>query len=218
MQNKLSDYDIYLLNERDKKTFLKVFDTYFNRMYYFSFRLISDKPQAEDIAITTLHCLWDSKEKFETEENLKYFLYHIAKNKCLNFINSRYARDKSLPLSEEHHVLEDSDFLHALEEAEVINTLKEFMEMLPGKHGEVAKLYYCKGLNNAEIAKELNISVNAVSRNKRHAIAKLRKLLNHRFINIATLLMALVQCSGGMSIKYFSTFVIFSPPACLYGG
>lgn len=209
MQNKLTDYELYLLNERDEKTFWKVFDIYYRHIYYFSLGFIKDRQQAEDISTTTIYSLWLSKAKFEKEENVRFFLYRVAKNNCVNYLKSKHGRRKRLPLFEDLESIEDADLLRAMDEAEVFNALREAVHMLTGMHGKVAEMYYCHDLNNDEIAKKLGISPNDVSQLKSYAVKKLRKLFDIKLIAITAFLLGFARFSGDFSKKSSHIFSFF---------
>lgn len=67
--------------------------------------------------------------------------------------------------------------LHEMIRAEVIRDLHRVMETLPGQCQKVIRLSYLEGLNNAEIAQQLSLSVQTVKNHKLRGLAILRKSL-----------------------------------------
>lgn len=107
--------------------------------------------------------------------SIKVFLYRTVKNKCLNYLKHLEVKNKVLKpnINADENLFEENYIRE-----ETIRLIHQAIQTLPGKCKSVIKLAI-KGMKNAEIAEELNVSVNTVKTHKKEAYNRLRiKLKN----------------------------------------
>lgn len=161
------------LNQGNKKAFQLIFDEWYEHMCFFAHRILNDHTIAEDIVQDAFINLWKNKEKIETEEHIKAFLYKVVRNKCINHIKHEEIKRKYAK-NFEHPIESDDFFVRLVIEEETKRLIFETEEQLTQKQKEVFKLAM-KGFNNQEISKELGISINTVKTHKRIAYGILKK-------------------------------------------
>lgn len=165
-----------------------LFRLYYNALCFFAERLIQDRPAAEDIVTDTFMKLWERHTDFETQLNIKAFLYITTRNACLNFLKQvqRHANSKNelayLSAQDEDHTLNE------IIRTEVLQELYEEIENLPTQCRKIFKMSYQHGLKNHEIAEKLQISPNTVKNQKVRAIQLLRVRLLKRNLFILLLM------------------------------
>lgn len=165
-------------NQRDEAAFTRVYELFYNDIFYFAAKLFSCVfTEPEDAVHDVFLKLLESTNQFENFNSLKSYVYTALRNRLLNDIEHgkvirKYQKNK-LPISE-------SDFFSAMVEAETIGLLHRSLEELPEQCGRVMRLCV-KGLSNKEVAAELEISVNTVYAHKQRAMQLLKENLPDKF-------------------------------------
>src|SRR5438105_8361645 len=72
--------------EGNRDAFRLVYQLHHRALYNFVRQLTDDRHEAEDIVADTFVKLWKLKANFETDNNIKAFLYITARNASLNFL------------------------------------------------------------------------------------------------------------------------------------
>jgi RNA polymerase sigma-70 factor (ECF subfamily) len=118
--------------------------------------------------------LFDRCDKFETEINIKAFLYVTCRNSGINYINAKEQERQrlkqfSLLLSNEG----ESEIIYNINN-ELVAAVNRAIEELPDSCRKVFEMLYYEELAPAEIAGKLNITVSTVYNQKSRAIKALR--------------------------------------------
>lgn len=173
-------------NRGEAEALTKVYDMYFNALYFFAYRIIEDTAEAEDIAAVTLEALIQKHAEFETMANIKAFLYISVRNKCLNYIRaSQYKRQTHKEIMESEPALENYVLIEMVR-SELMNEIYQEIESLPPTRRSVIKLFL-EGLSTEEICQRLNMKPETVWFNKSKALQQLRNvLLNKKLLSLVT--------------------------------
>lgn len=160
----------------DCSAFEKVYDYFYDQIYYFAVKIMSDRATAEDIVIETFVKLWLRRNYFENSDNIKAFLYITTKNACLDQLkkNSRQQKriDTFSQLQETEYRIEEAGI-----QAELLSLIFHESKKLPGKCRQIFNLSFREGLKNDEIAEKLKISPHTIRTQQRRAILALRTFL-----------------------------------------
>ncbi|SMC87622.1 RNA polymerase sigma-70 factor [Pedobacter africanus] len=151
-----------------------LFDRYFTSLCHFATRLVQDSEDAKDIVLVTFNKLWNSRENFHSEQNIKSFLYIAVKNACFDFLKvngRRLAHHESFSTLDE---INEGDFELRQVETELLRKIYEEAAKLPEKCRKVFELTYLEELNSSEIAQQLNISISNVTSQRARAIQLLK--------------------------------------------
>lgn len=172
-----------------KSLTLKEYKSFFDELYpslcVFSNKYIENFEVSKDIVQEVFIKVWEDKIKFQNEITIKSYFYTSVKNKSLDYLKSnRYKSTQSI--SEEDLAQWDSDpfFLREVVISETSILVEKAINTLPNKCAQIIKLSI-RGLSNAEIAEELDISLNTVKVQKRIAYKRLKPLLKECFVLIA---------------------------------
>ncbi len=180
----LDDFFFHRFKKGDELAFEKIFKSNHHQIIGFCNQFINDKDKSKSLAQETFINLWINREKIETINGIKAFLYTYAKSSCLNYIRhkkviSKY-EDKQLQLKEDQlnrEVLESLDF-SSLEFTEFEELIKQSINKLPEKCRQVFTMSRFEGKMNKEIAENLNISIKSVEANMTRALKTLRSDLS----------------------------------------
>ncbi|MCF0057242.1 RNA polymerase sigma-70 factor [Dyadobacter sp. CY356] len=157
----------------DKIAFEMLFNRNYSNLVYFSFNIVKDKREAEDIAQDAFITYWNRKEEVaEDEDSVKSFLYTTVKNASLNLLRHQKVIEKfALQIPE---LVEDKNIVNSIIQAEVFSKIHQAVESLPKACRQIVKMSYLDDKKNNEIAEELGISVNTVKTQKQRAMQLLR--------------------------------------------
>lgn len=162
---------------------LKEFEKIFNRLYeslcLFAYKYVNDLERSKDIVQDVFIKVWEDRVLFKNKDKIEGFFYTAVKNKSLDFVRSKYARDVEAYPSEEMETLQTENYF--LSEAIIIEASDVFeraLKLLPNKCAEAIRLSI-ENYTNKEIAEEMSISVYTVKEYKKRAYKKLRKTLGY---------------------------------------
>ncbi len=175
---------IHRFKEGDEKVFETVFNSDYDMIVGFCSHFTNDLERARNQAQEAFLNLWLTRDKIETINGIRSFLYTYAKSSCLNYLRhekvaSRYENrmlhEKELQLNAE--TLESFDF-YSLEFVELDELIKKSIDELPEKCRKVFQMSRFEGKKNREIADELNITVKSVEANMTRALKALKDSLS----------------------------------------
>jgi RNA polymerase sigma-70 factor (family 1) len=163
----------------DRLAFKQVYTHFHDALYYFSFKLLADSEAAKDVVEETFIKLWKRHTNFETAENVKAFLFITVRNACFDQIKKTKRKEKfqhNFSLAQQ----ENDNSEELMIQTELLNLIYQESANLPEKCKEIFKLSYLHGMENEEIAHQLDISPHTVRTQKRRAIIFLRTNLSLR--------------------------------------
>lgn len=158
----------------EQHAFRQVFNYFYKPLLYFTYKLTSNKEEAEDITLTTFSKLFKRAELFGTEANIKAFLYITARNNALDYLRSiKWRNEKQKEFAA---LMQDETFFEYEYEIrnEVLETIRNAINELPTECRKIFELLYFEELKPAEVASMLDISINTVRVQKSRALQALR--------------------------------------------
>ena len=167
--------------------FDQVYKTYYHRLCFYAARFIK-ADHAEDIIETLFLKLWNKQQSFETEEHMTAFLYHAVRNACLDHIKTSRniaARHTTYTAAQTHH---DPDPLHHLIEAEALAEIYQAIDELPAQYAKVIRMSFLEGRDNADIASEMNLSLQTVKNYKTNGLSVLKTRISKNALSVIVLL------------------------------
>ena len=164
----------------DKNSLELLIKKYLKPIYSFSFNLLRDQEDAQDLTQEIFLKMWKNLKNFDENQNFKSWLFKIAKNSCIDFI-----RKKKKFLVYNLETIENLPDLQLLlkEEAEnkdLLEKIKIEIEKLSRKSKEILNLYYNFGFNFREIAQISGESINTVKSRHKRAIEKIKNSLKEK--------------------------------------
>lgn len=183
------------LREGQEQGLKAVFDQYNQPLFFFALQFVHNRAIAEEIVADAFIKVWERKDRFESENKLKAFLYIAVKNACLNHLR-KPAVEINTDFDNEFTQLidEDTNVLYKIIKAELIKTISDELNNLPEKQRIVFKLSYFDDLDATEISQKLGMSLSAVYTNKSRALAALRVSFGTN--SIALFLLSIITASS----------------------
>jgi RNA polymerase sigma-70 factor (ECF subfamily) len=136
-------------------------------IYRFSFYMLKNKPDAEDITQEVLIKTWENIEKFEFSK-AKSWIMKTTYNLCIDLIRKRKSADNFVYESEEDEDFElpDNDYLNnplvKMENESLKERINEAIQNLPEKLKTIFVMYEINEMKYKEISDLLNIPINSV--------------------------------------------------------
>ncbi|OQP44581.1 hypothetical protein A4H97_09440 [Niastella yeongjuensis] len=164
-----------------KEAFAAVYNMHYSRLYSFIKKLIEDREEAQDITAETFVKLWKLHANFNTEENIKAFLYITARNACMDYL--RYRQRQTVNKQAFGYTLtEQVDTTPVFNDeikTAVLKQLHSEIENLPPQCKRIFKMAWLEGKKNAAIAEQLSLTEQTVRNQKARAIKILRLALEN---------------------------------------
>ena len=162
---------------RQREAFETIVKEYSEQLYWQIRRLVLLHEDANDILQNTFIKAWTNIDYFRGDAKMSTWLYRIALNECLTFLNKQRAANH-LSIDEA-----DTELLNKLESDTYFdgdNTQKIFLNAihtLPHKQQIVFNLKYFKEMKYEEISEIMGTSIGALKASYHHAVKKIEAFL-----------------------------------------
>ncbi len=180
MKTKFNEEDILELlrdPETQREGFAQVVVEYSERLYWQIRKMVFSHEDANDILQDVFIKAWLNIEKFRGDAKLSTWLYKIAINESITFINrSKTKLNLSIDDSDSFLVnqLQGDEYFDG-DEAQLL--LQKAVVSLPEKQRLVFQMKYFDELKYDEISEMLGTSVGALKASYHHAVKKVEKFL-----------------------------------------
>lgn len=160
-----------------------VFKTFFNKNYeafvIYANGYLYDKAASEDVAQEVLIYLWEHAHKIDIQSSLKAYLYTMIRNRCLKRLKAIKITDNTRFLDFNINLITEQVFDSTTEEDKqiVYQQLLKIVDTLPEKMQQIVKLKFLHNYKYADIAQELNISINTVKTQLKRAKIKITEAI-----------------------------------------
>jgi RNA polymerase sigma-70 factor (family 1) len=167
----------------------QLYEQHYQALCYYADKMISNKEEAEDIAVEVFLKLLRKKDDFDNLKDIESFLFTATKNACIDLIRKTKRRDadhNSLAfLTDSVETGNDREMIIAM----TLQTIYAEVEKMPPQRKLVFQRIFFDGKTTAQIAGELGISPQTVLNHKNQAIEILRLKLYQQGISSAGVLM-----------------------------
>ncbi|PIQ78423.1 hypothetical protein COV82_01010 [Candidatus Peregrinibacteria bacterium CG11_big_fil_rev_8_21_14_0_20_46_8] len=155
--------------------FLKAYDDYSDAIFRYCYYRIGDRELAMDLMQDTFARTWNHVAEKGEIENIRAFLYRVAKNLIIDYIRKK--RSISLEQLQESGFDPGEDKTDKMQDIFDGKVVLNVVDQLDEKYRDVVIMRYIDDLGPKEIAEILGIKENAVSVRLNRALEKLRTLL-----------------------------------------
>tara|TARA_B110000093_G_C12960137_1_gene406844 strand:+ start:311 stop:832 length:522 start_codon:yes stop_codon:yes gene_type:complete len=167
-----------LKNSKTQEQAFRVLMTlYKERLYWHIRKIVKSHDDADDVLQNTFIKVYRSIEKFNSESKIYSWMYRIATNESITFINKR-AKEKNIDITEHHQNLASTlqeDALFSGTEIQLI--LQKAIASLPQKQQLVFNMKYFDEIKYSDMSEILETSVGALKASYFHAVKKIEKII-----------------------------------------
>ena len=160
-----------------EKAFRELISLYKERLYWHVRKIVISHDDADDVLQNTFIKIYKNLGKFKQESKLFSWMYRIATNEAITFINKRN-KERKVDISEvqEHLVSNlENDIYFSGEEIQEI--LQKAIASLPQKQQLVFNMKYFDNIKYTQISEILGTSVGALKASYFHAVKKIESYI-----------------------------------------
>jgi|SRR5690606_7298668 RNA polymerase sigma factor (sigma-70 family) len=178
------DDDALLEKFREEKTresaFTELVKKYQERLYWHIRRILVDHDDTNDVLQNVFIKVWKGLDNFRSDSRLYTWLYRIATNECLSFLETK-KKKSALSLSDYEDGLSNQIKADKHFDANKLEwKLQLAIQKLPEKQRLVFTLRYYDEMPYEEMSKILETSEGALKASYHHAVKKVEEfILNH---------------------------------------
>ena len=167
-----------LINVQTKeKAFKELISLYKERLYWHVRKIVISHDDTDDVLQNTFIKIYKNIGKFKQESKLFSWMYRIATNEAITFINKRN-KERKVEISEvQEHLVStlESDIYFSGEEIQEI--LQKAIASLPQKQQLVFNMKYFDNIKYTQISEILGTSVGALKASYFHAVKKIESYI-----------------------------------------
>ncbi len=153
--------------------------TYGEQMYWQIRKMVVNHDDANDLLQNAFIKVWNNIGSFRGEAKLSTWLYKIAVNECINFLNKERQRNTiSGDTEDESFLLQNIEADPYFDGDEVTLVLQRAVAALPEKQRLVFTMRYFDEMKYEKMSEILGTSVGALKASYHHAVKKVEQALS----------------------------------------
>lgn len=160
-----------------EKAFNRILEKYSRKTYWHIRRIVIDHDDADDVVQNTFIKVWENLDKFREDSKLYTWIFRIATNEALLFLNRNKSHSK-ISIDDVNEELIDK-----LESGSYFNgdkielKLQKAILSLPEKQRLVFNMKYYENMKYEEMEEVLGTSVGALKASYHHAVKKIEEFI-----------------------------------------
>lgn len=173
----------------NEKAFHTLYQKYHRGLHAFALGLVKSKEMADEILQEVFMAVWINNESLNPDGSFKSYIFTIARNKALNFLqkaaNTHKLRDEIFYKSQ----VSRNDVEDYLINSEYALLREKAVNSLPEKRKLIFQMSREKGMSYDDISRELGISMSTVKNQMSKALLQIKAYLNsHPDISLIVLM------------------------------
>lgn len=147
------------LRSRNADVFRKIYTAYSEELFLLAYRWVRDNDLAKEVVQSLFAHLWEKGQQITITGNLRHYMYRAVTNRSINELKrrSRHVSEEALQWqADDASLFEITD--HLLLQKQIVHLAQD----LAPRCREIFLLSRFEGLEPAEIAERLNITINTV--------------------------------------------------------
>ena len=174
-----------------------------NKLFRFSYNILNDEVEAEDVVQEVFIKLWNQRDNMEQINNIEAWCMRVTRNLSIDKLRSKHRRTESF--KEGFDMKDDAPSpFHETASSDMFTKIKNLMKALPDKQRMVMELRDIEGLSYQEVADALEISLDQVKVNIYRARLAMRKELER------------INLTPNSIWQYAQPFIVKNIPSIFY--
>lgn len=165
---------VMLLPEGNKDAYTEIYHRYSLPLLNHAYHRTQNREEARDLVHEVFAQLWSRRRELKDIRNLSGYLYISLRNMVLNQFARRDVQDKYIASMQQFALQEPVIADHLIREKQLLELIEKEIAALPPKMREVFELSRKQHLSHSQIAAELGISEQTVSKHITNALRILR--------------------------------------------
>lgn len=159
------------------EAFRELLQLYQERLYWQIRNILKNHEDSDDVLQNTFIKIFRNIEKFKGESQLFSWMYRIATNEAITFLNNRAKKQKISSEELQQQIIENLENDVYFEGDEIQLKLQKAIATLPEKQQQVFNMKYFQELKYKEISEILGTSEGALKASYHHATKKIEEFL-----------------------------------------
>ena len=164
-------------SQTQDKAFRELMSMYKERLYWHIRKIVISHDDADDVLQNTFIKVYRSIHNFKAESKLYSWMYRIATNEAISFINKRAKEQKIDVFEIQHQLVNNLQADVYFDGNEVQIKLQKAIALLPQKQQLVFNMKYFDDMKYKEISEILETSIGALKASYHHAVKKIETAL-----------------------------------------
>ena len=160
-----------------EEAFRELISVYKERLYWHIRNMVKDHDDTDDILQNTFLKVYKNIGKFKGDSKLYSWMYRIATNESITFLNKRAKRQKISSEELQNQIIDNLESDVYFEGSEIQLKLQRAITTLPEKQQQVFNMKYFEELKYREMAEILDTSEGALKASYHHAVKKIEEYL-----------------------------------------
>lgn len=160
-----------------EEAFRELLQLYQERLYWQIRNIVKNHDDADDVLQNTFIKIFRNIGKFKGESQLFSWMYRIATNEAITFLNNRAKKQHITSEELQQQILENLENDVYFEGDEIQLKLQKAIASLPQKQQQVFNMKYFQELKYKEMSEILETSVGALKASYHHATKKIEDFL-----------------------------------------
>lgn len=163
--------------ETQERAFRALIKQYKERLYWHIRRIVLSHDDTDDVLQNTFIKVFRNIDKFNEESKLYSWMYRIATNEAITFINKEAKKQNVSIVDVQHKMVGALDNDNFYTGNEIQKLLQKAIVLLPQKQQLVFNMKYYDDMKYEEISEVLGTSVGALKASYFHAVKKIETFL-----------------------------------------
>jgi RNA polymerase sigma-70 factor (ECF subfamily) len=169
-----------LVSQGDPLAFETIYDRHGGPAFSLAYRMVGNRPAAEDAVQEAFLSIWRSRMRYESERgSVRSWILGIVHHRTIDSLRRNLVHDRrrgSAEGIEERHEAPERTDVEAVRRDEA-RSVRAALDTLPGDQNQVIELAYFGGFTHSQIAEMLNMPIGTVKGRMRLGLDKLRREL-----------------------------------------
>ncbi|MFM6975875.1 MAG: RNA polymerase sigma factor [Sphingobacteriaceae bacterium] len=161
-----------------KEAFGLLIKKYQEKVYWHCRRMVIDHDDADDLVQETFIKVWNNLDRFRQDAQLYSWIYRIASNECLQFLQKKKKRNHSSIDDLSEQISNNLAAADELNGEQIQLKLQQAIATLPEKQRLVFHMKYFEEMKYEEISTVLGTSVGALKASFHLAVKKIEEYLS----------------------------------------
>lgn len=166
------------LNERDR-AFQSLVGKYQERLYWHIRKIVLNHDDSDDVLQNTFLKVWKNIDNFREESSLFTWLYRIATNEALTYLNQAKRKTATSMYEVSEYLQQNLEADEYFDGDDIQMKLQKAILTLPEKQRLVFNMRYFDEMPYQEMSEILDTSVGALKASYHHAAKKVEDYLNN---------------------------------------
>lgn len=157
--------------------FRELIGLYKERLYWHIRNIVKDHEDTDDVLQNTFLKVYRNIKQFKGESKLYSWMYRIATNEAITFLNKKARKLKISSEELQDHIINNLESDVYFEGSEIQLKLQKAIAILPDKQQQVFNMKYFEELKYREMAEILDTSEGALKASYHLAVKKIQEFL-----------------------------------------